>query len=73
MNELKQQYNNLLARYNGAESYIDSKERTPEEVEKWLPEFCRIVKQLCALLNKIGEHTADEAVHGFKEANNENT
>jgi hypothetical protein len=67
LKELKAQYNKLLQRYEGAEAYIDSDERTPEEVEKWMPEFSKIVNQLNKLLAEIVEHTPDEAVNGFKE------
>ena len=64
---LKTQYNTLLNRYKAAEAYIDDKQRTPEEIDKWMPSFLQIVKQLNLTLARIGPHTASEAVHGFKE------
>ena len=64
---LKAQYNALLKRYEAAEAYIDDKKRKPEELDKWMPSFLQIVKQLNKLLIEIGEHRAEEAINGFKE------
>lgn len=69
MNDLKQQYNKLLKRYKDAEAYIDDKQRSQQELDKWLPEFCKIVRELNFILAKIGPHEPDEAVNGFKEDN----
>ena len=49
-----------------AEVYIDNPERTEKEIDKWMPEFVKIVAQLNLLLAQIGTHTAEEAINGFK-------
>ena len=67
LNEYKQQYNTLLVRYNISEKWIDDPHRKPHEIEKWFPAFQKIIKDLNLLLYKIGEHTAEEAIRGFKE------
>lgn len=66
---LRTQYNTLLNRYKAAEAYIDNPTRTAADIQRWMPEFLRIVKDLNLILARIGPHTASEAVHGFKEAN----
>jgi len=63
---LRQQYNEILTRYMTAEVYIDSTERTEKEIDKWMPEFLKIVAQINLLLAQIGTHTAEEAINGFK-------
>jgi thiamine kinase-like enzyme len=64
--KLKQQFNQLLQRCNKAEKFIDDPKRTEEELNKWMPEFLKIIAQLSALLEKIGEHTPEDVEHGFK-------
>jgi len=68
LNNYKQQYNKLLERYQKGEAYVDGPDISHQELEKWMPEFLKIVKDLNLLLHKIGEHTPDEAINGFKEA-----
>ncbi|CDX01273.1 Hypothetical protein DPCES_1386 [Desulfitobacterium hafniense] len=65
INQHKLQYNQILERYKKAELWLDSPMRTEPEVQKWMPEFEKIVDQLNLLLFAIGEHTTDEAVNGF--------
>lgn len=66
LTDLKKQFNALLERCDKAEKYIDAPERTAQELAKWEPEFVKIIAQLSALLEKIGVHTEDEAINGFK-------
>lgn len=65
INQYKLQYNQILERYKKAEAWLDFPGRTELEVQKWMPEFEKIVDQLNLLLAVIGEHTTDEAVNGF--------
>ena len=66
INQYKLQYNQILERYKKAEAWLDSPGRTEPEVQKWMPEFEKIVDQLNLLLFAIGEHTTDEAANGFR-------
>lgn len=66
MNSYEQQYNKLLERYRKGEAYVDGPDISPQELERWMPEFLKIIKDLNLLLYKIGEHTPDEAINGFK-------
>lgn len=66
MDQHKLQYNQILERYKKAEAWLDFPQRTEPEVQKWMPEFEKIVGQLNLLLFAIGEHTTDEAVNGFE-------
>ncbi len=65
--ELKRKYNELLAREKKAEKYIDDPARTPKEIEKWMPEYRRILAELNELLGRIGTCTAKEVCYGFEE------
>lgn len=62
----KLQYNKALERYRKAEAWLDDPKRTDNEVERWGVEFQKVVSTLELLLWKIGEHTPDESVNGFK-------
>jgi hypothetical protein len=62
--EMKKQYNALLTREKRAEKFFEI--ATPEEVEKWIPEFNKIVEGLSALLGKIPDMTQEEIFNGFK-------
>ena len=63
---LKIQYNKALERLNKAEAYMDNKDVPEKERDRWEPEFLKIVEQLNLLLIRIGEHTPEESVNGFK-------
>lgn len=65
MDDLKSHYNDLLAREKKGEAYIDDPVRTPGEVEKWMPEFNKILAELNNTLGRIGSFTAEEITHGF--------
>ena len=65
--ELKRQYNELLKREKKAEAYLDSPDRTPEEIARWTPEFQHVLKELNDLLQRIGTCTAKEVCYGFEE------
>lgn len=64
-NPLKLEYNKLLAREIKAEDYLSNPNRTPEDLDKWLPEFNQICMDLSSILNQLGEYTHEEAVSGF--------
>lgn len=63
---LKLQYNKVLERYSKAEAYMDNDSIPSVDRERWAPEFIKIIDQLNNVLNRIGEHTSEEAIHGFK-------
>lgn len=65
INDLKSHYNELLAREKRGEEYLDAPFRTSDEVEKWMPEFKKILVALNDTLAQIGTFTAIEVVHGF--------
>lgn len=67
---LKIEYNKVIARWNKATEYIESKGRTPQEVDKWLPDYEFILKQRQALCMDIWEYsgikpTVQEFERGF--------
>ena len=65
INDLKSHYNELLAREKRGEEYLDDPTRTPDEVEKWMPEFRKILTALNYTLGQIGSFTAIDVVYGF--------
>jgi uncharacterized protein YifE (UPF0438 family) len=71
MNEIKQQYNKHLQRFNKACAYLDAPERTDAEVKKWEPEFlklCRELSKCITMMDKQGiKYTDDEIKRGFTE------
>jgi len=62
--QLKLEYNRLLARELKAEDYLSSSDRTPEEIDKWLPEFNRLCLELSSILEQL-DYTQEEAINGF--------
>jgi len=67
--QLKLEYNQLLARELKAEEYLSGPDRTLEEVEKWLPKFNQVCMDLSSILDQIGTYTHREAVTGFMARN----
>lgn len=65
MDLLKSQYNELLSRERRGEKVLDDPVRTPEEIEKWMPEFQKILAELNNTLVKIGSYTTEEVLNGF--------
>ena len=68
---LKVEYNEVLARWNKATSYLEASERTNEEVDQWLPEYEEILKLRQTLCNDIWQQsgikpTAEEFENGFE-------
>ena len=68
--EVKKKYNYWLGRYLKAEEFINSSE--PEEVDKYLGLFHKIVRELSSLLQIFRELTGremtkDEMFKGFSE------
>lgn len=70
MSVLKQQYNKVLEREKKAEEFFNK--ASSEDVDKWLPEYNKIICNLGTLALKIKkeygkELTKDEYLEGFKE------
>ena len=68
--EFKKKYNSLLARERKAEQYFENPERTPEEIDKWLPELQKIIIQLSLAMQEYKrltgkEMTKEEVLNGF--------
>ena len=67
---LKTEYNKVLEQWNKATEYLESKERTASEVDKWLPKHEYILKQRNALCMDIWQEsgikpTVEEFENGF--------
>lgn len=65
MNLLKAQYNELLIREKRGEEVLDDPVRTSEEIEKWMPEFQKILTTLNNTLAQIGSYSTEEVLNGF--------
>lgn len=68
---LKQNYNKALERWNKATAYLENPIRTPEEIDKWLPEYESILKHRQELCREIEEcsrvrPTLEEFENGFE-------
>lgn len=68
MSILRKQYNDILAREKKAEEFF--KNASPEEVEKWLPEYTKIIIKLSKLMEEYtkltGKNmTSNEIFNGF--------
>jgi hypothetical protein len=65
--DLKLQYNSLLRREQAGEKYLDDPIRTDAEVNKWMPEFNKILAGLNSIIDEIGLYncTAEERLNGF--------
>lgn len=66
---LKANYNKLLKRWNDGTEYLENK-ATPEQIDKWLPEYELILKQRNALCMEIWQQTGikptiEEFENGF--------
>lgn len=64
-NDLKARYNELLIREKRGEECLDDPSRTTEEIEKWMPEFKKILAGLNNTLAQIGKYTTEEVLNGF--------
>lgn len=64
--EAKQNYNQLLDRYNNGVAYFERSDVVQEEKENHLKDFRDILKGLNYLLAKIGNYTNEEISQGFK-------
>ena len=49
-------YNELTKRWLNACKWIESPERTEEEVDKWLPEFQKILRELSDLFLELKQN-----------------
>lgn len=54
---LKAKYNRVLQKWNKATAYIESKDRTLQEIDKWLPDYEFILRQRNALCMEIWRET----------------
>lgn len=62
----KEKYNILLQRQRKAENYLDNPKRTEIEVNKWLPEYKKILDNMNYCLSMIKDFTSVEVLNGFK-------
>lgn len=56
MEEKINKYNDLTKRWLNACKWIEAPERTGEEIEKWLPEYNAILKELSELFYEIKQN-----------------
>lgn len=73
MDPLKEKYNSTLAREKKAEEFFNK--TNPNEADKWLPQFQKIIIQLSRLIYQIEKQegrklTKQEVSEGFKEGLN---
>ena len=67
---LREQYNNMLERYNKATEYIENDSIPWEERNQWIPEFHKVVNKLDDLIELIQAQenrkmTCKEILGGF--------
>lgn len=65
--EAKEEYNQLLKRYNKANEYFERADISQEDKEKFLPHFQQVLYGLNYLLGKIEVYTNQEVMEGFYE------
>lgn len=63
--EAKKKYNQLLKRFNKAETYFDREDITYAEKEKFLEDFEKILLGLSYYLTKIEVYTKQQVFTGF--------
>lgn len=68
---LKTEYNKVLERWDKATEYLENPIRTQNEIDKWLPEYEKILKQRNCLIIEIWTEsgikpTIEEYEGGFK-------
>lgn len=66
---LKKNYNKVIDRYKKAEAFFNI--ATDAEVNKWMPEFQKIIIELSNMMKKYAhltgkEMTSEEVMEGFK-------
>ncbi len=66
MDELKRQYDSLLARENKAETYLDDNTIPYSERKKWIPQFRAILDEMSKILSRLPPSTSQERLNGFK-------
>jgi len=63
---IKEEYNKNLKRIWRAQEYLDSKDRSEEDKEKWYPHFKKLLLKQEVLMNTLGLKSGDEKVlEGF--------
>lgn len=65
--EAKEEYNQLLKRYNKANEYFNRTDVTQEDKEKFLAHFQQVLYGLNYLLGKIEVYTNQQIMEGFYE------
>ena len=58
--EFKEKYDVLITRERKAEKWLDAPERTNEQIEKWLPEFTKIIVDLSKMINEYKKLTGKD-------------
>lgn len=69
LKELKNKYNEVLARQKKAEKFLDN--TTEEQFNKWLPEYLKITSELSVMMSQFEilagrAMTIEESLEGFK-------
>lgn len=65
--EQKKAYNSNLKRCFAAIDYIDHKDRTQQEIDKWIPEYKKLLLNQENLMKLCGLKSGDkEVLEGFK-------
>lgn len=65
--QAKEEYNEILKRYNNGVKYLDDNTKEHSERLKFLPLLQEIMRKLNYLLTKIGTYSGKEILEGFYE------
>ena len=63
-------YNKLIDREKKAEAFLSNPSTTEKQIEKWLPEFHKVVRELSVMMQEYKTHTGyemqeNEILNGF--------
>lgn len=62
---MKKYYNSILEREKRAQVFFQR--ASSEEIDKWMPAYTEIIKQLSLLMGLIPNMTNEEILNGFKD------
>jgi len=65
VNDYRKKYNELLKREAKAEAYLNDPVRTPEEIDKWTPDYKQLLNRLNELLGLIRHYKRENILEGF--------